>query len=99
MKLDERHWRTEDGHRYTSVPVVGLEGLEDLDLWFRGVNGDGYITYSRGPYMIVRFPYGKSGFIRELWRDNERLACFRRVLDAYDRALRNARGEDVINVA
>lgn len=92
---DPRHWTTTDGHRHTSVPAP-----EPL-AWKRTHNDKDQLVYVSGSYSIVRTigPNGSRTFV--VYRDGIELSLsFTGALwYAKDRALTNARGGDVVNVA
>lgn len=92
---DPRHWTTTDGHRHVSVPAP-----EPL-VWTRMTNDAGRLVYVSGAYSIVRTigPNGSRTFV--VYRDGIELCLsFTGMLwCAKDRALTNARGRDVVNVA
>lgn len=93
--LDPRHWATTDGHRHTSVPArVPIE-------WRRIKNGDGQITYLSSPYTIVRRSHGRRSWMYTVYRDGFELSLSSTAAlwHAKERAVKNAEGRDVVNVA
>lgn len=91
---DPRHWTTADGHRYTSIPTV-------VPAEWKQKHADTGLTYVSGDYTIVRLQYGATGFVYDLYRDDVVLvlAFYSRLKDAKERAVQNAEGRDVVNVA
>lgn len=92
---DPRHWATTDGHRYTSIPTtVPAE-------WRRIRNDEGHLTYLAGAYTIVRRPYGRASWSYTVYRDGIelRLSLTAMLHAAKERAVENAEGRDVVNVA
>lgn len=93
VTMDERHWVTADGHLYRSVRTL-------LPLVWTRAWVDGLLVYSSSAYTIVRQPYGTSGWTFSLFREGESIwPLHGRLGDAQGRAVRNARGEDTVNVA
>jgi hypothetical protein len=92
---DPRHWATTDGHRHTSVPAP-----EPL-VWKRTRNDQGQLVYLSSCYSIVRTvgPNGSRTFV--VYRDGIKLSLsFTGMLwCAKERAVVNAQGRDVVNVA
>lgn len=94
MTLDPRHWATTDGHHYTSVPTT-------VPVDWKPTHADSGLVYVSGAYKIVRMPYGATGSTYTVFRDGVELslAFFNRLRDAKARAVSNAEGRDVVNVA
>lgn len=93
MEMDPQIWATTDGHRYTSVPT------EVPTAWERK-HVNGYRTYVSGDYEIERLPYGTKWTYWVSRNDIALpLAFYGRLMDAKDRAVENAEGRDVMNVA
>jgi hypothetical protein len=94
--LDERHWVTEDGHLHVSVPA------EVPVKWRRKRDEDDprLLAYISGPYEILHVAHGAKR-IYWVYREETQLpmAFYSRLIDAQDRAVKNARGEDRMNVA
>jgi len=92
---DPRHWATTDGRRHTSVPAPVPT------VWTRMTNDRGQLTYVSGSYSIVRTvgPNGSRTFV--VYRDGIELSLsFTGMLwYAKERAVKNAEGRDVVNVA
>lgn len=94
MKLDSRHWKTGDGHRYVSVPAPvpskWTQKHDDLGLF-----------YASGPYTIHRHHDPRNGRTFTVYRDGVRLGLgvHARLRDAKAHAVANARGREVVNVA
>lgn len=95
LGYDPRHWTSKDGHLHISVPTKEPAG------WFRA-DFDGEIRYVsyQGCYMIRRQTGGKRPTFT-VYRGAEELplAFYSRLIDAKARAVKNARGEDTVNVA
>lgn len=95
--LDERHWVTEDGHLHVSVPTeVPAEWKKKYDDDRRGA-----LVYVSGPYQIRRMTY-LARWTYAVTRDGIELplgSLYSRLADAKERAEKNARGEDRMNVA
>lgn len=92
---DERHWTTEDGHRHVSVPT------EVPVTWRQRHDGQGRLIYFSGPYRIVRRSYGTK-YSYAVQREGVELPLgnlYSRLKDAKERAVKNAEGRDVVNVA
>lgn len=91
---NRRHWTTTDGHLHTSVPTT-----VPVD-WKQKYTDDG-LTYVSGPYSIRRDPYCRTGYTYTVYRDGVDLglAFYSRLRDAKARAVTNAEGRDVVNVA
>lgn len=89
---DPRHWTTTDGHRHTSVPTA-------VPTAWKQKHDDSGLVYISGAYSIHRTRYGR-GWLYGIARDGVELRCsYSRLRDAKDRAVNNARGRDVVNVA
>jgi hypothetical protein len=94
---ESKNWTSTDGHRFTSVPTE-IPGTP----WKIGHDGQGRRTYTSGAYMIVRTVVsGGTNRTYEVFRDGEELplSFTGRFRWAEERAVRNARGLDVMNVA
>jgi hypothetical protein len=91
---DSKNWTSTDGHRFTSVPTE-IPGAP----WRIGIDGRGRRTYTSGAYVIVRTVGSNRTY--EVFRDGEllHLSFTGRFRWAEERAVRNARGLDVMNVA
>lgn len=90
------HWTTADGHRYVSVSA------EVPTAWKRDRNKGGHLVYRSGPYEIRRtLVSGRSRATYEVFRDGVPLSLSftGSLADAKARAVRNAEGRDVVNVA
>ncbi len=87
------YWSTRDGRRYISVPTRIPTGWTPAET-------KGRLVYVSGVYTIVRKPYGKS-YTFTVCRDgiDLPLAFYSRLKDAKSRAVQNAQGRDVVNVA
>ena len=107
-RKDPKHWTTEDGHRYTSVPIN--PPLLKPARYITCQDIKGRLCYSRGPYTIVRSPYGPlrsfgpvsvgTRFTYTVLRDREEIGfLYSRLKDAKEHVERNALGLDVVNVA
>lgn len=92
---DPRHWTTTDGHRHVSVPAP-----EPL-VWKRMHNDQGQLVYISGAYTIVRRPHGRRSWMFTVYRDGVELSLSwtSALWIAKERAVTNARGRDVVNVA
>lgn len=92
---DPRHWTTTDGHRHTSVPAPVPTA------WRQTHNDRGQLVYLSGAYSIVRWCGRHGSRTYDVFRDGIELSLARygRLRDAKDRAVKNARGRDVVNVA
>lgn len=93
--LDPRHWTTTDGHRHTSIPApVPVE-------WTRTRNDKGHLVYLSSCYSIVRTPQGKRSWAYTVYRDGVELSLSHTsgLWHAKERAMKNAEGRDVVNVA
>lgn len=86
-------WATKDGHRYTSIPT------DIPEVWVREKDKDGCITYTSGEYVIERADSrGRPQF--SAYRQAVSIGMiFGKLKDAKAHAVKNARGEDVVNVA
>lgn len=89
IDVDTTAWTTQDGHRYTSIPT------EVPTVWWLGPDGR-----SSGDYKIRTRPHG-SGRTFDLYRNGRPLvlATYSRLKDAKARAVKNAQGLDVWNIA
>lgn len=95
MGYDERHWTTEDGHRHVSVPT------EVPVKWSIHRLASG-LTYISGTYVIRRDHYVGSRYMYTVLRQGVELplgGLYSRLKYAKERAVRNAEGRDVVNVA
>lgn len=94
MEMDAKIWATVDGRRYTSVPT-------EVPTAWKQKQSDTGLIYVGGDYRIVRM-LGSTGH-RYYWvyRSGVELplAFYGRLMDAKDRAVKNAEGRDVMNVA
>lgn len=94
-QYDLRHWVTVDGHRYTSVPApIPVD-------WKRVRNDKGQLVYLSYPYTILREVYGATRYTYTVFRDGVELplSFTGSLWHAKDRAVVNAAGRDVVNVA
>lgn len=94
--MNRTMWTTGDGHTFRSIPT------DIPKRWERRVEDDGAITYVCGEYEIEREPYGDGGrFDFRLTRCTATLGImpFSRLKDAKVHAEKNARGEEIVNVA
>lgn len=89
-----KHWRTTDGHRYTSVPT------HVPTVWDRETDEKGRLVYKASDYTIVR---DKVGYYCHytVFRDGIELPLsFTGLLrEAKKYAAKNAEGRYVVNVA
>jgi hypothetical protein len=95
--LDARHWTTVDGHMHVSVPT----GVPEI--WIQRRVGAGLSYFSQDEvYEIRRRAYGKTQWSYTLLRDGVELplaSIYSRLMDAKERAVKNARGQDRVGVA
>lgn len=99
--MNRNMWTTDDGHLYRSIPT------DIPQRWERRIDDeDDTITYASGEYEIERVdtrrhPDGFGGCLYfTLTRQTVALHFpFSRLKDAKAHAVKNARGEDVVNVA
>lgn len=94
-KVSPEIWETKDGHLFTSIPT------EEPRRWtLIRVETPGAIAYQCGDYEIQREPY-RSHFVYSVYRKGIRISLgeFGRLMDAKTYAIRNAQGEDRVNVA
>jgi hypothetical protein len=62
--------------------------------------GTDFLVYVSGEYLIRRYPHRKSAYTYVLYRNRVAIGLGTgRLKDAKEHAVRNARGEDVVNVA
>lgn len=98
-RLDKDIWTSADGHWHTSIPTTVPEK------WTPAVEGGAALgtvclVYVSGEYSIRRYPYGKSAYTYVLYRNHVAIGLGTgRLKDAKAHAVKNARGEDVVNVA
>lgn len=99
MTLDSRHWSTTDGHLHTSVPTT-------VPVDWKPRAADAGLTYVSGAYTIARTRYASTryastGYTYTVFRDGVELSLgfYSRLRDAKERAVSNAEGRDVVNVA
>ena len=98
-RLDKSIWTSADGRWHTSIPTTvpekwtpAMQGSATL--------GTDFLVYVSGEYLIRRYPYGKSAHTYVLYRNRVAIGLGTgRLKDAKEHAVRNARGEDVVNVA
>lgn len=93
---EKKGFTTTDGHRYTSVPA-------EVPVTWHSFTDDDELLYAAGPYLIRRRKYGTK-FSYDLCRDVDGYLTtidplFSRLKDAKARAVKNARGLDVVNWA
>jgi hypothetical protein len=90
---------TPDGHRYVSVPT------DIPTTWGRSRNGAGRLVRESGDYKIVREPYVGTQYTFSLYRlvngkwIDLGIGSYSLLKDAKADAMKNARGEHVINWA
>lgn len=92
--MNAKHWSTKDGHRHVSIPT------EVPEAWKQRYTDKGLIYFS-GDYKIIREPYA-SRHTYAVWRNEEELplgSLYGRLKDAKARAVKNAMGNDVMNMA
>lgn len=96
LGYDPNQWMSEDGHLHVSVPAGVPNGP-----WKRGDDGRQTLIYKQGEYVIKGKRYGVSRRCYEVYRNGHLLplSLTGRLSDAKARAIRNARGEDRVNVA
>lgn len=92
---DPRHWATTDGHHHVSIAAPAPTE------WKPRRAEDGSLTYVSGTYSIRRIYRGYSQSTYIVFRDGVELilAFYPRLRDAKERAVKNAEGRDVVNVA
>lgn len=95
MTKDSRIWQADaDGRTLRSVPT------DVPERWTRRVSGIGETVYVSGEYRIIRRPYGKFGCSYQVKRQGvELFGFYARLTDAKSHAVKNARGEETVNVA
>lgn len=97
-RLDKSIWRSTDGHLHTSIPTVVPEK------WTPALVGNSLLSterlvYVSGSYVIKREPYGaRWTYVLFRGRVPIGLGCSR-LKDAKAHAVKNARGEETVNVA
>lgn len=91
------HWTSEDGHLHVSVPTAVPT------IWIRRGTGSEMSYLSQdGTYEIRHRAYGKTQWTYTLLRDGVELplaSIYSRLMDAKERAIKNARGQDRVGVA
>lgn len=96
-RKDPKHWSTQDGHCYTSVPINPPLLKPARYVTYQDIKGR--LCYKRGPYTIVREPYG-TRFTYTVLRDREEIGFpSSRLKDAKEHVESNAAGLEVVNMA
>jgi hypothetical protein len=97
-RLDPSVWFSTDGHLHTSISTAVPEKWTPAETGGSVTNAP-MLAYVSGDYVIKRHPYG-SRFTYALHRNRVPIGLgYSRLKDAKEHAVRNARGEDTVNVA
>jgi hypothetical protein len=99
-RLDRSIWHSADGHLHTSIPTTVPSRWTPASTGRNDQLGREQLVYVSGDYVIKRESRGRSAWTYVLHRNRVPIGLgASRLKDAKAHAVKNARGEETVNVA